>query len=636
MKNVKYYSSFIIFLIAWLLISELYVLHMENFQSEFPYMTFYRTKKVEQEIMLEDIEKSATKNSLKIFLVEQNINSLSSKTINIYSTTDLKKELKKEAFVSQGSYNSFFLGNIEVCYKKWSQIENIDDFFTYYYVGRKEDAIELKKELVDQYGGKFPQDGYITLNYERNVILIWIMAFSFLVLLSIYQNLVERKTVAIRVLMGESSRIIALKSFVLDVIVFSMEFVILQMFVALYGNTFISNKVSYLIFIGFIVVDLLLYISCLNINFQKSLKNTSGKWVLGFSYGYKIVVISVFIVLVSGCVNLIFSGIDYYKQKSFFMEHKNYSYSKIELDDSEQTIQMRYKFYNKFTEEGKAITLNQINSSSTSDKYIYANSGAVAYLKDKIPELNKMDLEQKVYFLLPEGIEDKDVKDVKETWESYYHGEYESEEIPYIADQKIISTFRPNSLSINSSREKEYILILNTMKLDNRNFINPYLIDNTMYNISQKEWNDFLDENGIDKNLSCLTNVYENYQSYWKQNQRLLILGAGVFALLLLLESIITNTILHYEYQMNAIEIIIKKFLGYAFIQRYKSIIFITLIGDIIGIIISAMLLINSNSLKFSFFGAVILCSLEIVILTKKTIHLESQQINKILKGGVL
>ena len=92
MKNVKYYSSFIIFLIAWLLISELYVLHMENFQSEFPYMTFYRPKKVEQEIMLEDIEKSATKNSLKIFLVEQNINSLSSKTINIYSTTDLKKE----------------------------------------------------------------------------------------------------------------------------------------------------------------------------------------------------------------------------------------------------------------------------------------------------------------------------------------------------------------------------------------------------------------------------------------------------------------------------------------------------------------------------------------------------------------
>ena len=93
---------------------------------------------------------------------------------------------------------------------------------------------------------------------------------------------------------------------------------------------------------------------------------------------------------------------------------------------------------------------------------------------------------------------------------------------------------------------------------------------------------------------------------------------------------------MHYEYQMNAIEIIIKKFLGYAFIQRYKSIIFITLIGDIIGIIISAMLLINSNSLKFSFFGAVILCSLEIAILTKKTIHLESQQINKILKGGVL
>lgn len=633
MKKVKYYSSFIIFLIAWLLISELYVLHMENFQSEFPYVTFYRPQKTSQEVMLEDIRESANKNSLKLFLVEQKINSLSSKTINIYATSDLREEMKCKAFVSAGGYNSFFLGRVKVCYKNWSQIKNIDNFSTYYYVGKREDAIELKKELVDKYGGKFPQAGYITLNYERNVILVWIVAFSFLILFSVYQNLLERKTVAVRVLMGESLLLVALKCFFLDVIVFGLELVVSQTFIGLYGNTLIANKISYFTFVAFIVIDFLLYVSYLNINFQKSLKNTSNKGILLFSYSYKIVIISIFIVLVSGCVELIFSGIDYYYQKGFFAEHKNYSYSKIELDDGEQTNHMRYKFYNKCVEEEKAITLNQIESYSSSDIYIYADVGAVTYLKERIPELNGMNIDNKVYFLVPEGVS---TNEVQETWESYYHGEYDSEEIYYTSNRKIISTFRPDSLSINSSREENPIIILNTMKLDDKDFINPYLIDNTIYKISNKEWNSFLETNGIDKNLSCLTNVYENYQIYWKQNQRLLILGVGVLILLLLLESIITSTILHYEYQINAIEIVVKKILGYSFFHRYKNMILITLLGDLIGITLSALLFFNNKSLNFSLWGVIILCSFEVVILVKRTLHFESQQINKILKGGVL
>lgn len=631
--KIKYYSGFIIFLVAWVLISEIYVLHMENFQSEFPYMTFYRPKQISQEVMLEEIRESANENSLKIFLIEPNINSFSSKTINVYSTSDIENELKNKAYVSSGSYNSFFLGSVKVCYKKWLQIKDIDNFSTYYYVGKKADAIKLKKELVDKYGGRFPQAGYVVLNYKRNVVLVWAIAFSFLILLSIYEKLMERKIIAIRVLMGESSLKIAIKSFLLDIAVFGLELIISQAVIGLYGNTVISNKISYFIFIIFVAVDFLLYTSYLNINFQISLKNKSSKGIFLFSYGYKIIIMSIFVVLISGCIDLIFQGIDYYKQKDFFVAYNNYSYSKIELEDFEQTSQMRFKFYNNFFENKKTVSLNQLESYSGSEKYIYADSGAVPYLKDKIPKLKDVPLDNKVYFLFPQGA---NVKEAQETWEAYYSGEYDSEKIQYTSTQKIISTFRPDSLSINSSREGQPVIILNNMKLDNKNFINPYLIDNSMYNVTQKEWNDFLEKNKIDKNLSCLTNVYENYQIYWKQNRRLLVLGLGVFILLLLLEFIITNAILHYEYQNNAVEIVLKKILGYSFFRRYGKIIVITLLGDAIGMMFSVLLLFNSNSLKFSFVGAMILCSLEIVLLIKKTMSLEAQQISKILKGGVL
>lgn len=193
MNRIKYYSSIIIFCITWLIISELYVWHMENFQSEFPYVTFYRAQQYTQDEMTKDIKVAADKNSLKVFVVKQKINSFNTKSIIIYSTCDVETELKKSAYISAGNYNSIFLGNISVHYEKWDNIDRIDDFSEYHYIGNEKNATEFKKTLVDKYGGKFPQAGYITLNYKKNTVLIWGIAFSFLLLLSVYQIVLEKK-----------------------------------------------------------------------------------------------------------------------------------------------------------------------------------------------------------------------------------------------------------------------------------------------------------------------------------------------------------------------------------------------------------------------------------------------------------
>lgn len=116
MKKVKFFSGCIIFMIAWLLVSEIYVLYLENFESRFPYVTFYRPADVKQEVMLGDIKKCAEKNSLKVFLVEHNIQSLFSTTVNIYSTSDVGGYLKEKAYISPGVYKSIFLGSIKVKY----------------------------------------------------------------------------------------------------------------------------------------------------------------------------------------------------------------------------------------------------------------------------------------------------------------------------------------------------------------------------------------------------------------------------------------------------------------------------------------------------------------------------------------
>lgn len=633
MNRIKYYSSIIIFCITWLIISELYVWHMENFQSEFPYVTFYRAQQYTQDEMAKDIKVAADKNSLKVFAVKQKINSFNTKSIIIYSTCDVETELKKSAYISAGNYNSIFLGNISVHYEKWDNIDRIDDFSEYHYIGNEKNATEFKKTLVDKYGGKFPQPGYITLNYKKNTVLIWGIAFSFLLLLSVYQIVLEKKALTICVLMGESIWHIVVKKSLTDLFVFLIAFFMSQSFIGIYGNTYSSNDISYWMFGGFIIINFLLYIPSLKINFKKNLLNSTNKGIFVFSYIYKILVMIIFIILAAKCIESIKTGADYYKQKDFFVKYQDYVYCKIELDDSNQTIAVRFDLYNEKMSEEKAMSLNQIVSYSNSNVYIYADSGAIPYLKEAFSELENFEFENKVYFLLPENA---NANDAKETWEAYYRGEYESQTIFYKSKVKIISTYRPKSINIDSSRKKNPIIILNNMRTADMEFMNPYLIDNTMYKITANEWVDFLEKNQIDKDLSCLTNIYENYQFTWKEKQRLLVLGIGIFILLSLLESIVVSSILQYEYQVNAMEIVLKKVIGYTFINRYKKMFFVTILGDIFGLLIVVFLFINSGSLVYSFVGGTVLCLLEMGIIVNKTLRMEKQHINKILKGGIM
>lgn len=509
----------------------------------------------------------------------------------------------------------------------------MDSFYTYYYKGRKSDAIKFKQELIDRYSGKFPQDGYVTMDFGRDTTIIWITAFSFLIFLSIYQNMAERKTNAIRILMGDSPWRIFMISYTQDITVFSFELFVWQFVTGLYGNTFINNKMCYSLYAVFIFVDLLICVSCLNINYRKSLSDASGGWILCFSYIYKIIIISFFIVLASGCIKLIFSGIDFYKQKSFFADHRAYSYSRINLDDDDQTVYMRYKFYGQMSAKKKALTVNLVDNSSGSGESVYADTGSMQYLENIIPELKNIHPDNRVYFIIPEG---ENAGKVKELWEAYYRGSYDSKIIHYKPRARIIAAYKPDSMSINSLRVKHPAVILNTMQPDESTFMNPFLIDNTMYRVSRDEWKEFAEENNVDRDTSFLTNVYANYRHYWKQNKRLLIMAIGVLVLLVILESIINSTVVHYEYQTNAMELVIKKFLGYSFLQRYRSIFLSAATGDIIGIVIAVILLHNSGLLEFVFAGAVIICLLDMTVLVSKTRNMESQQINKILKGGFL
>ena len=55
MKKIKYIISGLLIAAVFGIIGELYVWHMENFESAYTYVTMYSQKNVSQEEMVEDI-----------------------------------------------------------------------------------------------------------------------------------------------------------------------------------------------------------------------------------------------------------------------------------------------------------------------------------------------------------------------------------------------------------------------------------------------------------------------------------------------------------------------------------------------------------------------------------------------------
>ncbi|GGA18410.1 hypothetical protein GCM10008018_72890 [Paenibacillus marchantiophytorum] len=108
--------------------------------------------------------------------------------------------------------------------------------------------------------------------------------------------------------------------------------------------------------------------------------------------------------------------------------------------------------------------------------------------------------------------------------------------------------------------------------------------------------------------------------------------------LILFLEIVIIKSILRLEYEVNAIELCLKKILGYNIWQKNKKILLVTLIPTILGMI-GAMIVwifINGNIVNYLVYGSIFIFLIEPFIILTYIRKLERAKISIILKGGNL
>lgn len=640
MKVIKYITAAVLIAITFVLIGEIYVWHIDSFESEYSYVTFYLQDESKQDEMLNDIKDAAMNNQVEVFVKDQVINSLFSETINIYATQGAEKNLKSNSDIMSGKYKSIFLGEVEVEIKQFEDIPDISLINTYYLIGENDNFIKFKQSLINKYAGKFPQPA---TDFNSDIIIIiavWTVVAIFLLLQTLYEIAIVKKETMIRIILGEKPSQFIAKRIIIDLIVYCILFSSIFLIFKNITYTHYCIYISIIWIAVFLLINSLLYLKLFITNYKKDIgSKDDAKNILNASYVFKIITIIITVAVMSLNMEFIHKGIDFYRQSNFFEEHDDYNYLTVNGDDMDETLSANLSLYEKMLESDMTISLVNLGKWESSLEYIMGDRGAVKYLKNEIPELTNKDLLEKVYFFMPEETSSKNqaINETIDIWESYYHGEYDYEIISYKDDVDILSI--ENIGKIKSTFIDNPIIILNNMdKKSLKQYWNiGYIANSTMYKITDNEWNEFIEEVDLKDNIHYKTNVYDNFEYQWEIVKRNLYTGVVFLVLMILLEIIVIFQILSYDYKVNAIILAIKKIFGYSLYDRNKKIFILTIIFSLISCI-SCVILFSifqlSKLIPYIILGTLIILVIEIIIIIIKIKKQEKQNLIKTLKGG--
>jgi hypothetical protein len=638
--------------------------------------------------LCKNIEALSKKHSVSAFIItiDSTPDNLFS-DINIYCTdSSVRKTLKEDFQIVQKRYDSIFFTTSDVAFHEMKEfpVKNCTSI-KFSLIGSSKNIENFCEELSEEYECGDLQPGR-TMNQEKNILYVsWIIVTVLAFLLTWYEVLLRKKENGIKISLGEKVGSIVLKNTLTDVACYSVAAIAIVGLLLLFTNTMFLWQISLKMFAVMLLVSTLPYLSLYRYKLKEAFSGINESVsLLSASYGLKLVTAVLTILIISSNFMLISEAYTYYTQKDFFRSHSDYSFINVNynqkgkdndsmdnfLISQNKSAVFQYNLYKKCFSDKNVIMLlanKELEMPSGENKeLIQINKNGKDYLLGHIKGIEAEKIsENKIYYLFPEGDYDRNmlevqIKDIKEYIAIYYGYDYDFEVQFYKSSSKMIgifnnkSTYYKNAVIIFSNLDESLMQIeheeLVTHDVINNEdgssdskcegmIINCFQ-DGVMYRISDTEIEKFAEQNGYDiDNYRCSRlNVYESFLNHWNTLKQSLYINCILSALIIALEMIVISTIIKIEYSVNAMELAIKKVLGYSIWQRNKKIFIITFSVIVAGI--AAALVVNAkfniSQALFVIAGGVVMAVLESIVILYFVRKMEHVRIQKILKGGAL
>ena len=639
MKLSKYIIAAILIVAVMIFIGEMHIWDIGNFEEQYSEVTFYPSKTIKNEEFSNDFNKTAEKNNVVVFHAVHNIKSYNDEEIEIYGTRGTARILKKHNDIKEGLYSSLLGGNIRVRIHSISEIADKERANNFCIYGKTSNMKKFKQALVGKYGGGFPHPGTGADETKTNIISLWVAVLVLLLLLTLYQVLLMKKEMIIRLTSGESLSSCVLKCICQDAIVIIGVTGLSMLLLGRNTNVTYHISISIVCLIVYLIINSALYTILLFTDYKKDISGVhSGSGIMVANYLYKSASTVLLVIMLAGCISTVFDGLNYYNQREFYSGHRDDSYIMISTQAEDGTDEkLQNDLFLEYTQKDNLATLIDISYDDNSTPgYIYACGNIEGYLNTCIPEIKDKLTGNKTYVIQPRRYNaDTEIKSICEDLCQTYTSNKENEIAFLYYDKKSKLISQSCDDGIDSTIVNNPIIIF---EKKTGQAVDSYIWQGCMLKISGNEWKTFVKENDLEGETTVYrTNVYENYLSNWEKAKKKLFLSSVLLFILLIIESIIIYSTLLYEYKFNAVELILRKITGHSVYSRYRRIIKTTVGSCTAGILIAiAISLYNGmGSVKYIILAGIAILALEMIAIIRVILKTESVKTQNVLKGNI-
>jgi hypothetical protein len=268
---------------------------------------------------------------------------------------------------------------------------------------------------------------------------------------------------------------------------------------------------------------------------------------------------------------------------------------------------------------------------------IYANRGAREYLQSKIFLLRQVDLEDKVYCLVPQKMkrDEELLTQCKSFLDLYVPSDTEVEYISYRGSVDIIALRMP--YKDFSFLRKNPVILFDNAKKPGGVFDDLYLVQSSLFDISDEELAQCVRDNGLENDIAYKTNARAAYMARLTLYIRSLLMSLFLFFVVCLIEIFIVTNLLRYEFHVNAKQLVLLKISGHSLLRRYHRLLLNTVATACVGTGIATVLAILfwHVPVPFVVLGGLFILGIELVFIVLQIRRIEKISMQRILKGGL-
>ncbi len=656
MKKVKILIMILILVFGFAFQCEVFHIELFRFQSS-NYMTSIISYETETERihLLEDIYNIASEQNVHVFATKMERINQFGYNITIYADHVVCDILAKQLGIEEKTYNSLLSGNVTVNY---CNFEDLNDFQNRYissisYIGSDEEIYNVYETISNIYEISSPEIASLT---ESDMIYsIWSIIVLLMIVMTCIEVVYRKKEIVVRISLGEDVCSIIRKEILLEILTDFILFGVIKTIVFHFlSGEFMKHTIFLMYSIG-IILCCLCYCTYAIYDIKKAFSNVNdSKGILNITYGIKIIVTMLSIFTITTNLNTLMNDMLVPEESKLVSDFEDFSFLWIrDLDDTaedeeydtraerqNEIYQQIFKDY--YASATPAICSNILEDDENHLSYIYVNEFALSTMDDFLSDIT-YDSNADIVLLIPDYADNEitHTDAISCVHDAFCNTPNIDIQITTYSQNKTF-TYMNSNATFGMTTILNPVIILNLYDgitdIDNMSPIgNP---SDIMYQLTNKQLNEIIQKYDLEKDGYELTStgVLERYHYNRNIVKRILAFCSSLCSLTFILQLVLIIVITNTEYRVNAMELALKKVMGYSVWKRNRRLLINNIFINILIIIFLSILcpiLGLANTTICIGVGSTILL-LELVVILFNIYRIENKNIQKILKGGCL